>query len=608
LADTAAQGESAPAETGKLAPAERVELDRLRAEVAELRRRSGQPRRRGRGWRSPVAALLIVIGCVFAPLSVVGVWSANQVSSTDRYVANMAPLIDEPAIQRALTDKITNQISSHLDVKGTASQAATLLSQRGLSRVGSLLSTYSGALANAVRGFIHSQVASIVAGPAVARLWVQLNQAAHAQIVKALSGQGGGSVSVSNGQVVLDLAPFINVIKSNLAARGLTLVNQLPEIHPTLTLFSAKYLVKAQTGYRLVNALKWVLPILTVVLLGAGVYVARNHRRALIGAALGFAASMLVLGAGLAVFRGIYLGSVPDSKLPADAAAALFDTLVRFIRAALRTLLVVGLIVAAGAFFAGSSVTAVRTRQAIASGFAWTRASGERAGLRTGPAGRWTYAHRKGLRVGAVALAALIFVFWGRPTVTVALVLALLLVIVLGLIELIGQPPARPAAAGQPGASLPNGVPRPLGVTRAGPGGATVEESGHRTSRGDQHMNTQPVTAVDDTTRDVFSGLAVGDTDVLGEALELREAAQESSGLDPRTFSLAKIAALVALEAPPASYMWQVPNALASGATPQDILGVLRAIAPQVGGPRVVSAAPEIMVALGLSLPPDQDV
>jgi 4-carboxymuconolactone decarboxylase len=39
------------------------------------------------------------------------------------------------------------------------------------------------------------------------------------------------------------------------------------------------------------------------------------------------------------------------------------------------------------------------------------------------------------------------------------------------------------------------------------------------------------------------------------------------------------------------------------GVRPEDILGVLRAIAPQVGGPKVVAAAPEIMLALGLSLP-----
>ncbi len=119
----------------------------------------------------------------------------------------------------------------------------------------------------------------------------------------------------------------------------------------------------------------------------------------------------------------------------------------------------------------------------------------------------------------------------------------------------------------------------------------------------EQDMNTPPNVAVDDATREVFTGLAMGDTDVLAESLELRETWQQDSGLDPRAFSLVKIAALVAVDAPPASYLWQVANALDAGASPQDILGVLRAIAPQVGGPRVVAAAPEIMLALGLSLP-----
>ena len=70
-----------------------------------------------------------------------------------------------------------------------------------------------------------------------------------------------------------------------------------------------------------------------------------------------------------------------------------------------------------------------------------------------------------------------------------------------------------------------------------------------------------------------------------------------------RTFGLVKIATLIALDAPPASYAWQVANAIDGGATAEDILGVLRAVAPQVGGPRVIAAAPEIMLALGLSLP-----
>ena len=103
-------------------------------------------------------------------------------------------------------------------------------------------------------------------------------------------------------------------------------------------------------------------------------------------------------------------------------------------------------------------------------------------------------------------------------------------------------------------------------------------------------------------THNQLSGVSAGRMDVMEEAIGLREAGMEASGLDGRTFALVKIAALIALDAPPASYAWQIGNALAEGATPEDILGVLKAIAPQVGGPRVIAAAPEIMLALGLPL------
>jgi alkylhydroperoxidase/carboxymuconolactone decarboxylase family protein YurZ len=108
---------------------------------------------------------------------------------------------------------------------------------------------------------------------------------------------------------------------------------------------------------------------------------------------------------------------------------------------------------------------------------------------------------------------------------------------------------------------------------------------------------------VDDATREMLAGLAIGDSDLLAEGLELRTEWQTRSGLDARSYALVKIAALIALDAPPASYLWQVANALAAGATPTDLLGVLIAVAPQVGGPKTVAAAPELMVALGLSLP-----
>ena len=465
-----------------LTQGERAELARLRAEVADLRSRedglrqqeaglrrqesdlhvreaevrdreaavvSGARRHRV-GWRTPVASVLIVLGCLLAPISVVGVWTANQVSDTNRYIANIEPLIHDPAVQGALTDKVTVAITSHLNVVGYTNQAADLLNSKGLSRVATLLKTFGPSIASAVAGFIHTQVSKIVTSPQFANTWIQVNTTAHAELVKALSGQGNGAVSVSNGQVVIDLAPFIVIVKKALVARGFSIVNSLPPIHPTLALFSSKDLVRAQTLYRLINDLKIVLPILTLLLLAAGVYIARGHRRALIAAGLGFAGSMLVLGLGLLIFRGIYLNTVPNNVLPSNAAAVIFDTFVRFIKEALRTLLLVGLVVAIGAFFSGPSVTAVRSREAVKSGFDWIRGAGERRGVSTGPVGRWTYRYRHALRIGAVFLVALLFVFWGRPTAAVVIWLAVLLLVLLGLIELIGRPPARPKVAEQP--------------------------------------------------------------------------------------------------------------------------------------------------------------
>jgi hypothetical protein len=468
---------------------ERAELLRLRAEVTELRA-TGKPPRHRIGWRTPVAVVLIVLGCLLAPVSLLGIWGASQVSDTSTYVTTMTPLISDPAIQHALTDKITHQISTRIDVAALTDQAANTLNSKGLPRVATLLKNFAPSIASAVTGVIHSQVHKLVSSPAAARLWVRVNTVGHAQLVKALSGQGSKAITIQNGLVTLNIGPFIDTAKQRLAAGGLSIVTKLPPINPTLPLFSAKYLVKAQTAYRVINDLKIILPLVAVFFLGAGVYVAKNHRRAVIGVGLGLAASMLVLAIGLLIFRGIYLNSVPPSKLPADAAATLFDTLVRFIRYSLRTVLVVGLVVAGGAFLTGPSATAVRIRHGFAAALGWIRQRSELAGLRTGRVGQWIYAHRTALRIGATGIAALVFVFWGRPTTSVVIGIVVVLLVALGLIELIGRPPAdegeSTASAGAAGS--PDGVePTHAGstsVTPAGAAAATATMAEQATARG----------------------------------------------------------------------------------------------------------------------------
>jgi hypothetical protein len=438
--------------------AQMAELEQLRARIAELERRPAETaepqaqrvavaRRRHVGWRTPVAVVLIVLGCVLAPLAVISVWAGDEVSNTGRYVATVEPLIHHPAIQNYLTDQITNQITSRINLTGIVNQASAQLSSKGLTKISSLLTQFGPQIASSVTGFIHSTVHSIISSPAMVTAWVQVNTVAHQSLVRVLSGQGGGAISTSNGQIVVNLGPFIAVAKQDLVAHGFTLANSIPPVTPTLALFQAKDLAQAQTGYRLLTTLKIVLPILVLLLFGAGVYVARGRRRALIGAGLGLAASMLILGIGLDIARAIYLNSVPSSTLPSDAAAAGYDAIIHFLREGLRAVLAVGLVVAVAAYFTGPSHTAVRTRSGLKSGLGWIRSYGERRGVSTGPVGRWTYLHRRSLRVAAVALAALIFVSWGDPTALVVILIAVVLLLVLGLVELIGRPAAPPETA-----------------------------------------------------------------------------------------------------------------------------------------------------------------
>ena len=58
------------------------------------------------------------------PVAVLGVWAGNEVSDTGRWVATVEPLIHDPAIQNVLTDKITKEITSQLNLTGTVTGVA----------------------------------------------------------------------------------------------------------------------------------------------------------------------------------------------------------------------------------------------------------------------------------------------------------------------------------------------------------------------------------------------------------------------------------------------------------------------------------------------------
>ena len=92
------------------------------------------------------------------------------------------------------------------------------------------------------------------------------------------------------------------------------------------------------------------------------------------------------------------------------------------------------------------------------------------------------------------------------------------------------------------------------------------------------------------------------ETPLLDTIAEMTAASLERCGLDPRDLMLARIAALAAADAPPASYLVNAGAASEVGITIEDVQGVLVAIAPIIGTARAVSAAGNIAAALGLAI------
>jgi alkylhydroperoxidase/carboxymuconolactone decarboxylase family protein YurZ len=82
-------------------------------------------------------------------------------------------------------------------------------------------------------------------------------------------------------------------------------------------------------------------------------------------------------------------------------------------------------------------------------------------------------------------------------------------------------------------------------------------------------------------------------------AMELEDG---GSGLDAKTRALVRLGALLALGAAPVSYHWTVGAALDAGATPEEILGILIAVAPISGIARVVLATPDVALPMGYDL------
>src|SRR5262245_23577861 len=98
------------------------------------------------------------------------------------------------------------------------------------------------------------------------------------------------------------------------------------------------------------------------------------------------------------------------------------------------------------------------------------------------------------------------------------------------------------------------------------------------------------------------AGESAADTPVLDVLAGMTAASVAQTTLDPPTLMPGALAGLVAAGAPPLSYALNLRVAGEVGVSTEQVESVLAAVAPVVGGPRVVAAAGNILRAVGIAI------
>lgn len=147
--------------------------------------------------RNIASAVLIVLTCILVPVALLTVWVHDIALDTDRYVATVAPLASNEAIEDAAIKRITHAADVRVDGAQAASDIATWLQSQGLPpRAAQAIKGLGPQLDSAVDGAVDKVVTRFVRSDRFEEIWTNANRAAHAAVVDALTGEGRGAVGV----------------------------------------------------------------------------------------------------------------------------------------------------------------------------------------------------------------------------------------------------------------------------------------------------------------------------------------------------------------------------------------------------------------------------
>lgn len=355
-------------------------MTQLRQEVEALQRQLASERTaRTARIRGIIAWVLVVLAALAVTLSLLAMWTFRTLTDTDLFVDRVGSVIEQPEVASAIGDAAAAQLVDALDLEDRLRD--TLPDEVAVAAI---------PIAAAAQDRLAKGATALAQTDQFRAAWDAALASGHRISIAVLSEADTAAVSTSDGVVVLDITPVVNVLLSegadflsDLIGREIPaptvtpetidqavavleerLGTDLPADFGQVTLFASDDLATAQAVYRGVRVGVWLTPIVALVLAGLAIAVSTRRLRTTASIVIGTGLLLLLVGLATNPLESTIVAAVEAQGL-SGAVQAGFDTVFSSLRSGIVVVLVLAVIAAAVLLLTESSSAAAAGRRLV---------------------------------------------------------------------------------------------------------------------------------------------------------------------------------------------------------------------------------------------------
>ena len=260
----------------------------------------------GRKWG---VGVLIVLGLILLFLANITFWAYFTLLNTNGWVAAVGPLSKDPTVAGMISQYVVGEVLEQADIQAEVAEALPVE-----------LQIFAGPLVMGIERVANEAVTVVVMSEAFNNIWVALNRVSHSAIMNVLKGKGD-RLYFQDGNLTLDFNDIYSFAQDRLGLEDLDLIPEAED--GRLVLFSSQQVAVMQEVVSYLTFLGLFLPLLTILVFGAAVWVSLWRRQSIMWIGIGMTIVMLI---SLIVFSGgrsSALVSIPDPFLREMARAIL---------------------------------------------------------------------------------------------------------------------------------------------------------------------------------------------------------------------------------------------------------------------------------------------